>query len=86
MNRNYIIKYIFKTLVQSKNFDFIKFDIDFFLRKEMVSSQKTFDVSKSGEMTELPKTKHRFGILVEFPYNIGYRKGFGISTGNTTYT
>ena len=51
----------------------------------MVSSLKTFDASKSGEMTELAQTKHRFGILVEFPYNIAYRKGFGISTGNTTY-
>ena len=51
----------------------------------MVSSLKTFDASKSGKMTELTQTKHRFGILVGFPYNIAYRKGFGISTGNTTY-
>ena len=85
MNRKYIIKYIFKTLVRSKNFDFIKINIDFFLRKEMVSSLKTFDVSKSGKMTELTKIKYRFGILVESPYNIAYRKGFGISTGNTTH-
>ena len=49
----------------------------------MVSSPKTFDVSKSGKMTELTQIKHRFGILVEFTYNIAYRKGFGISTGNT---
>ena len=51
----------------------------------MVPNPKTFDVSKSGKTTELTETKHRFGILVEFPYNIAYRKGFGISTGNTTY-
>ena len=51
----------------------------------MVSSLKTFDVSKSGKMTKLTKTKHRFGILVEFPYNIAYRKGFGFPTGNTIY-
>ena len=51
----------------------------------MVSSLKTFDASKSGKMTELTQTKHRFGILVGFPYNIAYRKGFGISTCNTIY-
>ena len=51
----------------------------------MVSNLKTFDVSKCGKMTEFTQTKHRFGILVEFPYNIAYRKGFGISTGNTIY-
>ena len=51
----------------------------------MVSSLKTFDVSKSGKMIELTQTKHRLGILVEFPYNIAYRKGFEISTGNTTH-
>ena len=51
----------------------------------MVSSLKTFDVSKSGKMAELTKAKHRFGILVDFSYNIAYRKGFGISTGNTIH-
>ena len=51
----------------------------------MVSSSKTFDVSKYGKMTELNQTKHRFGILVEFPYNIAYRMGFGNSTGNTNH-
>ena len=33
-------------LLGSKKFDLIKFYIDFFLIKEMVSSQKTFDVPK----------------------------------------
>ena len=51
----------------------------------MVSSLKTFDVSKSGKMAELTKTKHRFGILVEFAYKIAYRMGFENSTGNTKY-
>ena len=51
----------------------------------MVPNPKTFDVSKSGKTTELTETKHRFGILVEFPYNIAYRMGFGNSTGNTIY-
>ena len=72
-------------LFGSENFDLIKFFIDPFLRKEMVSGSNTFDVSKSGKMTELTQTKHRFGILVEFPYNIAYRMGFENSTGNTTY-
>ena len=85
LNRKYKFKYIFKKLGKSKNFDLIIINMDFILRKEMVSSLKTFDVSKSGKMTELTKTKYRFGILVEFPYNIAYRKGFGISTGNTTH-
>ena len=52
----------------------------------MVSSLKTFDVSKSGKLTELNQTKHKFGILVEFSHNIAYRKGPGISTGNTNDT
>ena len=52
----------------------------------MVSSLKTFDASKSGKITELARIKHRFGILVEFPYNIAYRIGFGNSTGNTKHT
>ena len=51
----------------------------------MVSCPKTFDVSKYGKMTELTKTKHRFGILVEFTHNIAYQIGFENSTGNTTY-
>ena len=74
-----------KCFFEQKKFDLIKFYIDLFLRKEMVSSPKTFDASKSEKMTELTETTHRFEILVEFPYNIAYRKGFGISTGNTTY-
>ena len=52
----------------------------------MVSYPKTFDASKSGKMTELTQTKHRFGILVEFTYNIAYRMGFQNSTGNTNYS
>ena len=52
----------------------------------MVSSLKIFDVSKSGKMTELIQTKHRFGILVEFSFNIAYRMVFENSTGNTIHT
>ena len=51
----------------------------------MVSSPKTFDASKSGKMTELTKTKCRFGILVGFTHNIACQTGFENSTGNTTY-
>ena len=51
-------------LFESKKFDLIKNYIDLFLRKEMVSDPKTFDVSKLGKMTEFTPTKHRFGILV----------------------
>ena len=51
----------------------------------MVFSLKTFDVSKSGKMTELTQTKYRFGILVGFPYNIAYQTGFENSTSNTTH-
>ena len=51
----------------------------------MVSGPKTFDVSKYGKMTELTQTKHRFGILAGFSYNIAYQTGFENSTGNTTY-
>ena len=51
----------------------------------MDSSTKTFDVSKSGKMTELTQTKYRFGILVGFTHNIAYQKGFENSTGNTKY-
>ena len=50
----------------------------------MVSCPKFFDVSKYGKMTELTKTKHRFGILVGFTHNIAYQIGFENSTGNTT--
>ena len=49
----------------------------------MVSSPKTFDASKSGKMTELTKTKYRFGILVGFTHNIACQTGFENSTGNT---
>jgi len=46
---------------------------------------KTFDVLKCGKMTELTQTKHRFGILARFSYNIAYQTGFENSTGNTRY-
>ena len=36
-------------------------------------------------MTELTKTKYKFGILVGFTYNIAYQIGFENSTGNTSY-
>ena len=36
-------------------------------------------------MTELTKTKYKFGILVGFTYNIAYQIGFENSTGNTKY-
>ena len=52
----------------------------------MVSSPKTFDVSKSGKMTELTQTKYRFGILVGFTHNIAYQTRFENSSGNTNYS
>ena len=36
-------------------------------------------------MTELTKTKYKFGILVGFTYNIAYQIGFENSTGNTIH-
>ena len=74
-----------KCFFEPKKFDLIKFYIDLFLWKEMVSCPKTFDVSKSGKMTELTQTEYRFGILVEFTYNIACQTGFENSSGNTTY-
>ena len=51
----------------------------------MVSSTKTFDVSKFGKMTKLTQIKYRFGILVGLTYNIAYQTGFENPTGNTTH-
>ena len=51
----------------------------------MVSSSKTFDVSKPGKMTELTQTKYRFGILVGFTHNIAYQTRFENSSGNTSH-
>ena len=51
----------------------------------MVSDPKTFDASKHRKITELNQTKHRFGILVEFTYNIAFQTGFENSSGNTIY-
>ena len=51
----------------------------------MVSSPKTFDVSKSGKMTELTQTKNRFGILVGFTHNIAYQTRFENSSGYTNH-
>ena len=72
-------------IFESKKFDLIKYYIDLFPRKEMVSDPKTFDTSKYGKMTELTQTMYRFGILVELSYNIAYRMRSGNSTGNTTH-
>ena len=52
----------------------------------MVSDPKTFDASKHRKITELNQTKHRFGILVEFTYNIAFQTGFENSSGNTNHT
>ena len=51
----------------------------------MVSSPKTFDVSKYGKMTELTQTEYRFGILAWFTHNMAYQTGFENSAGNTNY-
>ena len=85
MKKKYISKYIFKILFESKKFDLIKYFIDSLLRIEMVSSTKTFDVSKFGKMTEMTQTEYRFGIPVGFTYNIAYQTGFQNPTGNTKH-
>ena len=36
-------------------------------------------------MTQMIQTKHRFGILVEFTYNIAFQTRFENSSGNTTH-
>ena len=51
----------------------------------MVSDLKTFDASKHRKITEVNQTKHRFGILVEFTYNIAFQTGFENSSGNTNH-
>ena len=72
-------------LFGQKKFDLIKFYINLFPRKEMVSNRETFDVSKYEKMTELIPTKYRFGILDEFTHNIAYQTRFENSTGNTMH-
>ena len=66
--------------------DFVIVYVDLFLQKRMVSDPKTFDASKHRKITELNQTKHRFGILVEFTYNIAFQTGFENSSGNTNHT
>ena len=67
-NGEYIFEYISKMIFESKKFDLIKYYIDLFLPKEMVSDPKTFNDSKYGKMTEMTQINYRFAILVEFSH------------------
>ena len=72
-------------IVWLENFDFIIFYIDDFLQERMIPDPKTFDALKYRKMTQMIQTKHRFGILVEFTYNIAFQTRFENSSGSATY-
>ena len=72
-------------ILKLKKFVFVIFYINLFLQKRMVTDPKTFDASNQRKITELNRTKYRFGMLVEFTYNIAFQTGFVNSSGNTTY-
>ena len=85
LNRKYIFENNFKMIVKLKKIVFVIFYINLFHQKRMVSDPKMSDALKHRKINELNQTKYRFGILIEFTYNIAFQTGFENSSGNTIY-